>query len=261
MNMLSVGADKTPILDSANSSSFLLIDDGPLIDALKIPPRRKVKHFDVQRHHINPLDRMNDVRAEEFISVLDARFPEGESTLMRKNSNYILLKALLKDPTYLDVLLHPDKKDAAAQDAYQKIDTLLMSPVLRGVLCKRIEPFALRGIVLAKLDRAVIGDKVAFVLGNLLISQYKGQVIVPDFGFYGREHHIALIRQNRLVAGLTSLSEVPVALRQALLTIPDKRASRALFDDAELLAKYEGLRPEKDRDDSPYNEFVRAAMA
>jgi hypothetical protein len=48
--------------------------------------------------------------------------------------------------------------------------------------------------VLARLDPAVLGDFDAFVLASLLISQFKEQVIVPDFGFYGREHHIALIR-------------------------------------------------------------------
>jgi hypothetical protein len=42
MNQLVVGADKSPFLDVEFSKSVLLIDDGPLIDALKIPPRRKV---------------------------------------------------------------------------------------------------------------------------------------------------------------------------------------------------------------------------
>ncbi len=50
---------------------------------------------------------------------------------------------------------------------------------------------------------------------------------MPDFGFYGREHHIALIRQERLVAGVTTLAEVSLKLRQALLTIPDKMGSQA----------------------------------
>jgi hypothetical protein len=35
-----------------------------------------------------------------------------------------------------------------------------------------------------------------------------------------------LIRQNRLVAGVNTLSEVSVGLQQALLTIPTKIASR-----------------------------------
>ena len=94
MNVLIVGANKTPILDHVDSSHFLLIDDGPLIDALVIPPRRKVVHFDVKKHHINPLHEMDYRRGREFISILDAIFPEGENTLTKKNANFVLLNAL-----------------------------------------------------------------------------------------------------------------------------------------------------------------------
>jgi hypothetical protein len=239
MNALIVGANKAPILEYAKPP-FLFIDDGPLIDELEIPVRKKVTRFDVSQHHFNPLHRMDYLRAREFMAVIDAVFPEGGSTLTKKNANFVLLKALLDKPEYLDTLLKPDKRDPAKQDAYQKIETLLLSPVLRSVLCKPIN-FSLRGIVLARLDRAVLGDFDAFVLAWLLISQFKGQVVIPDFGFYGREHHITLIRQNRLVAGVTTLAEVSPVLRQALLTIPDKMGSQATFDDAEELANYSGF--------------------
>jgi hypothetical protein len=221
-NALIIGADKSAILDSVGSSNFLMIHDGPLIDELTVPSRRKVTQFDVKKHHLDPLHKIDYRGAREFMSIIDAIFPEGDNTLTKKNANFVLLNALLERPTYLDKLLTPDKKDAARQDAYQKIQTLLLSPVLKSVLCAPTN-FSLRGVVLARLDRAVLGDFDAFVLANLLISQYKGQVIIPDFGFYGRGHHISLIRQGRLVAGVTTLSEVPVALRQALLTIPDIR--------------------------------------
>ena len=46
-------------------------------------------------------------------------------------------------------------------------------------------------VVLAKLDRAELGDFDALVLGLLLMSHFKGQIVVPDFGFYGREAHTA----------------------------------------------------------------------
>jgi hypothetical protein len=240
MNALIVGAGKTPIFEYVGSSPFLFIDDGPLIDQLVIPERRKVTRFDVTKHHLNPLHGMDYRRAREFVSVINAVFPEGESTLTRKNADFVLLEALLEKPTYLNKLLTPDKKDPARQDAYQKIQTLLLSPVLSSVLCQPTN-FPLRGIVLARLDRAVLGDFDAFVLGNLLISQFKGQVIVADGGFYLREHHISLIRQNRLVAGVTSFSEVSVKLKQALLTIPEKIASRTTSEDADTLVKYTGF--------------------
>ncbi len=47
----------------------------------------------------------------------------------------MLLETLLDHKRgYLNTLLEPDRKDAARQDAYQKIATLLLSPVLRSVL-------------------------------------------------------------------------------------------------------------------------------
>jgi hypothetical protein len=55
MNTLVVGADKTPILECAHSVNFLSIDDGPLIDQLKIPQRSKMTRFDVAKHQFNPL--------------------------------------------------------------------------------------------------------------------------------------------------------------------------------------------------------------
>jgi len=186
---------------------------------------------------------------------MDAVFPEGEDTLTRKNSNFVLLTELLEEPRYLHKFLNPDRRDAARQEAYQKIHTILLSPVLRSVLCKPTN-FPLRGIVLARLDRAVLGDFDAFVLVSLLISQFKGQVIIPDFGFYGREHHIALIRQNRLIAGVNTLSEVSLPLRQALLTIPEKTASRATYEDAEILARYRGLVPRT----VAHTDFLAGAM-
>jgi len=254
MNAIVIGADKAPLLDCVPSSGFLFIDDGPLIDALPLPPRRKVTYFDASKHHLNPLNGMDYRRAREFVSVMGAVFPEGKDTLTRKNSDFVLLNALLGKTTRLDKLLK-QSKDPAAQDAYQKIETLMLSPVLRSVLCRPTN-FSLRGIVLARLDRAVLGDFDAFVLASLLISQFEGQVIVPDFGFYGREHHISLIRQDRLVAGVTTLSELSAPLRQALLTIPEKIASRATYEDAEILARYAGLVPRS----NGHRDFITAAM-
>ena len=85
------------------------------------------------------------------------------------------------------------------------VDDVLISPVLRRVLCHPTNfSFNPRSTILARINRAELGDFDALVLGLLLISLFEGQVVVPDFGFYGREHHIALIRQNRLSAGVKS---------------------------------------------------------
>jgi hypothetical protein len=70
-------------------------------------------------------------------------------------------------------------------------------------------------VVLARLDRAVLGDFDAFVIASLLISQFKEQVVIPDFGFYGRQYHTALVRQNRLVAGVNTLAEGKNVLKES----------------------------------------------
>ena len=257
MNSIIIGANKAPILECVPHGSFLFIDDGPLIDALELPARRKVVQFDIAKHRLNPLHGMDYRRAQEFVAVMGAIFPEGESTLTKKNADFVLLNALLDDPPlYLDKLLRPDKKDPARQDAYQKIATLLLSPFLSSVLCGPTN-FSMRGIVLAQLDRAILGDFDAFVLASLLISQFKGQVIIPDGGFYLREHHMALVRQGRLVAGVNTLSELSPLLRQTLLTVPNKIAARATYEDAEVIARYEGLVPRT----VAHTDFLARAMA
>lgn len=249
---LLIGSDKIFKVDFSRDT--LIVDDGPVIDSLTIPPGRKVTRLDLRKHHLNPLEGMNYKRARDFISILDAIYPEGLNTLTRKNSNFVLLNALMSGETHLDKLIHPDNADPAAIDAYQKIETLLVSPVLRAVFCKPTN-FTQR-VVLAKLDRALIGDFDAFAIASFLVSQFKGHVVIPDFGFYGRDFHISLIRQHRLTAGLYSFSEVDIKLRQALLTIPRKIAYRATFEDAQLLANYAGKEPHT----MGHGDFIEEAM-
>lgn len=252
MNFLLVGTNKTQILEHL-PDTFLLIDDGPLIDAIKTPPRRKVTRFDVTKHTFNPLKDIDYRRARDFIYVLDAIFPEGQNTLTRKNSNFVLLKALRANPKSLPTLVPPKWNDPAHTDALQKIETLLLSPVLSTVLTGP-QNFPLRGIVLARLNRAELGDFDCFVLANLLVSNYKGHVVVPDFGFYGAKHHLSLMRQNRLVAGVNFLAESP--LRNSLLLIEQKTASHCLPEDAETLAQYEGLT----HGTNAYNDFIERSI-
>jgi hypothetical protein len=248
MNALIVGTNKDPILDHL-PDTFLLIDDGPLIDAINIPPRRAVTIFDPAIHSFDPLKGMTYRRARDFIAVLDAVFPEGESTLTRKNANFVMLDALLKKPKRLDALI-PAKADSAYVDARQKIQTLLFSPILKNVLTRPTN-ISFKGIVLAKLNRAEHGDFDCFVLANLLIAQYKASVVIPDFGFYACPPHHDLLRQGRLIAGINSFDEVP-SFKQTLLLLQNKTASRCSADDAKQLALYEGLLPGT----NAYNDFI-----
>lgn len=245
-NVLVIGSDKEPLLQHL-PDRFLLIDDGPLIDALDMPERRSVTIFDPAVHSFNPLKGMTYLKAREFISVLDAIFPEGENTLTKKNSSFVLLNALLSKPRKLDTLITPSKD---TQDAYQKIQTLLLSPVLENVLTKPTN-LSFKGTIIAQLDRAKLGDFDSFVLANLLISQYQGPVVIPDFGFYACRFHSSLMRQNRLIAGVSSFDEVP-GFKSQLLMIEEKIGSHCTPDDAKVLALYAGI----PQGTNEYNDFI-----
>jgi hypothetical protein len=248
MNALIVGSNKQPLLQYLPRRDFLLIDDGPLIDAWDLPRHRV---FDVAKHSFNPLKDMDYRRAREFVGVLDAVFPEGESTLTARRSRFQILEALLAKPRTLDRLIS-DTKDT--EDAYQKIRTLLLSPVLERVLNGGTD-FSIDGTIVARLDRAVLGDFDCFVLANLLVSQYQGTVVIPDFGFYATRFHVSLIRQNRLVAGINSFDEVQ-DLKSQLVLIETKVGSRCTPDDAEILAMYAGITPGT----NGYNDFIQARI-
>jgi hypothetical protein len=53
---------------------------------------------------------------------------------------------------------------------------------------------------LARINHAELGRFDALVLGLLLIAQFKGQLVIPSFGFYGRDAHVNLIEEGRLIA-------------------------------------------------------------
>jgi hypothetical protein len=89
------------------------------------------------------------------------------------------------------------------------------------------------------------------------MSHFKGQIVVPDFGFYGRDAHVGLIREERLIAGVNTLGELPPTLRRNILLIKDKTASGATLEDAETLAAYAKLA----RGTNGFNEFVQDAIA
>jgi hypothetical protein len=251
MNVLLVGARKTPLLPYIPNDSFLLIDDGPLADEV-LKSSRTVRLFDVSTDSFNPLADMTYRKAREFVNVLDAVFPEGENTLTTKRARFQILKALLDNPTYLGGLIKDTKE---TEDAYQRIETLLLSPVLDRVLNKPSN-FSVQGTVVARLDRAKLGDFDAFVLGNLLISQFQGAIAIPDFGFYACPFHTSLFRQRRIIAGVNALDEVP-RFKHHLLQADVRIGSKATYDDAAVLAQYEGLV----KDTGKFGDFVHAAIS
>lgn len=255
MNCLSVGFDRSPLLHHVRQhpGPFLIIDTGEIIDHLTLPKRRVVTVFDPAEHSLNVLKGMDERKAETFLHTLDAIFPEGAQTLTKRYSNHLLFKALLESPKRLDALVGPSK-DPYQRDAYEKIERLLLSPVLKRVLNNPTN-FPLTGYVLARLDPAVLGSFNCFVLGNFLAMAYPGQVVFSDLGFYGHKGHRELVRQGRLTAHVLSLSQVP-DLATELLSIEGISASRATYDDAEILALHAG----KKRGLEEFTDFVHFAM-
>jgi hypothetical protein len=104
-------------------------------------------------------------------------------------------------------------------------------------------------------NRAELGEFDALVIGLLLMAQFKGQIVVPDFGFYGRDLHSILIREERLIGGVDFLDQLPPKLRQ-LAVLMDTVPSGTTFEDGETLALHARLL----RGTNEYNDFVHAAM-
>lgn len=239
MNHLLLGtADKTEQLIEWAEKSFVVLDDGPVADTfLEHFPRAHL--FDVSKHSFNPLRGIDVKRARDFATAV-----YGDKDLMTYRDGKRALTQMLYVARRLDRL--PVVPLEGYDDAKATIDDLLLSPVLKNVLCGNPN-FSFKGQVVVRLDRSVMGDFDAFVLAQLLIGQVQGQVIVPDFGFYGRDHHKTLIREGRLAAGVNFLAEIKSTdLRNALLLIEDKLGHHCLPEDAEVLAQFKGLRPGTD---------------
>jgi hypothetical protein len=240
VNRLYVGFTKTIELPERG---FLFIDD-------KVPEIPRARVFDPHKHCFNPLKDITYKKARELADVLYTISPQGENTLTVRNGKRALLKALLEAKQLDEV--------QGDEEVSGMLDDLLVSPVLKRVLCNPTNfSFNPNSIILAKLDRAELGDFDALVLGLLLMAHFKGQLVVPDFGFYGREAHGALVRESRLVAGVNFLSELSPKLRHSVLLIKDKVAAGTTADDAEALAQYARLLPGT----NGFNEFVGRAMS
>lgn len=244
MNRLYIGLSKSiPV----PKSGCLFIDD-------ELPEIPRARVFDPRFDSFNPLHKIDYKKAREIADVLYTLYPQGDGTLTVRNGRRALLHALMRGKR-LDKVSGGEEVDGI-------IDDILASPVLQKVLCTATNfSFKPNSIILARLNRAELGEFDALVLGLLLMAHFKGQLVVPDLGFYGREAHVSLIREGRLIAGCNFLSELPPKLRRAVLLMPEKEGSGCTYEDAETLALYEGLRDDPLKEDNPYNNFIKDVMA
>lgn len=239
MNALIVGKNKSDLF-SLLPERFLLIDDGEFSNELTFPDHHRVTKLDLTRHHYNPLKGIDYRRARELSQILYAAYPQGEDTLTVRNGRRALTKLLLAAKRLDAIARNP--RDPYISEATATIDDLLLSPILSAFLSSAAN-FPVNGTILANLDRSSLPEVDAFIVGNVLSTAYAGQVVVPDLGFYACALHLTLIRQERLIAGLNFLDEVPPALSNRLLLVSDKRAAHCTARDAEMLASYRGLIP------------------
>jgi len=248
MNKLYVGFSKEIEVPEMELPGYSVRRRGLLIDD-EAPQIPRARIFDPLKHSFNPLAHLDYKEARQIAEVLYTVSPQGENTLTVRNGKRALLRALL-DAKRLD-------KVKGDEEVGAMIDDILMSPVLKRVFCGKPNfSFEPRSMIVARLNRAELGDFDALVLALLLMAHYKGQVVVPDFGFYGREAHVSLIRENRLIAGVNTLAELPVKLRQVALLIKDKEAAGATAEDAETLAIYARHAPGT----VGFRDFVSEAM-
>jgi hypothetical protein len=248
MNKLFVGFNKHIALPKGG---YLFLND-------EVPDIPRARVFDPAKHCFNPLANIDYRKAREIAEILYTASPQGENTLTVRNGKRALLRMLLDGVERLDKLPEPGKGDAGALEATETVGDVLLSPVLRRVLCNPTNfSFNPNSRILARINRAELGDFDSLVLGLFLMAHFKGQVIVPDFGFYGRDVHAGLLREDRLIAGVNSLAELSPKLRQSVLLIKDKVPAGTTVEDAEILALYGGLI----RGTNAYNDFIQRATA
>jgi hypothetical protein len=225
----------------------------------EVPEVRRARVFDPTKDCFNLLKNINHKKARGIAEVLYTISPQGDNTLTVRNGKRELRNAILRAKRFDEIAGDPAIPKEAKEEVRGMMDDILVSPVLKHMLCSTGNQFSFKpnSVILARVNREEIGEFDALVVGLLLMAQYKGQVVVPDFGFYGRDAHASLIREGRLIAGLNTLQELNPKLRQSVLLIKDKVASGTTVEDAEVLASYAGLA----RTTNGFHDFVSDAIA
>lgn len=253
MNRLYIGTK--PNIELPKGGLLFIDDEVPLI--------KRARVFDPRVHSFNPLKDLGYRKASALVEGFDALFSRGDSTLTKDTGLDHIAEALDREPTRLDALIEKPAKSASTGHvwAWGKVRRLMRSPVLRRMLCLPTNfSFNPRSTILARVNRAELGEFDALAIGLFLVAHFEGQLVIPDLGFYGRDTHLSVIRENRLIAGVRFLDELPERLRRGVLLIEDKAVSGALYDDAMTLAKHAGLHPDPLREDNPFNKAIEKAM-
>lgn len=200
MNSISVGFGRE--VKPPPGGSLLIQDEAD------VPAKFRPKIFDPTKHSFNPLEEINERKAQELAELIYTVYPQGENTLTVRNGKWDLAPALLKAKS-LDEVTGKEEVTGVMGD-------LLFNPVVRNCLCRDGFQFDKSRLIVARLNRAEIGDKAALTIGLFLIASYPGAA---------RHSRLRLLRprgayqshsSEPLIAGVNALEELSAKLRQAV---------------------------------------------
>jgi len=228
------------------AGGFLYIDD-------EVPSRPRSRVFDPTLHSFNPLKGIEYKAARELVTNILTAYPFGTATLTYERKQDQLLDAFTTTKKHKTL-----RNISVGQDAKITLDNLLRSPVLNRVLCEPTNfSFNKNTKIYARLNRAELGDFDAFVIGQFLIAQFQGQIILPDARFYLKDSHISLVREKRLIASVIKLDHLPPLIKDTLL-LGDVYAATTTAPDAHEIAQYQThFRPSQ----NGYNDFIADCIA
>ncbi len=142
----------------------------------EVPDLPRARVFDPTIHSFNPLQQLTYRGANELVEIFDALFSRGDSTLTKDTGLDFIAEALDQAPASLDTLIPvPDRKSSTGHVwAYGKVRRLMRSPVLSRMLCTPTNfSFNPRSTILARVNRAELGDFDALAIGLFLMAHYK----------------------------------------------------------------------------------------
>jgi hypothetical protein len=242
MNRLEIGIAETPF--EYPQGSLVITDDQT--------PKRGEVLFDYSEHGLSPLPLKYPMN-REFAAAL---WPDKD--LMTYRNGQMALADHVVKADRLDHIKYTTSDDD--KEVRRVVKNVLLSPLLKKMLRKPIPRWLNSGsTVLARLNRKEIGDFDAQIIANILMLVFKGPVAIEDFGGYARDHHARLIREGRLIARVRKLSQLPEKIedvRHLMENVP----IGCSYDDAVKLASEARLKPDPDRKNNDYNEFIKTAM-
>lgn len=203
-----------------------------------VPEWRHPRTFDPFLNSFNPLADLDYRKSCDIVDIFDALFDKAGATTLTKEAGleFIADQLDLKPKSFqelADLIPEPDKKSTTGHVwAHSKVRRILRSPVLSKVFCDRPNFSFKRGSVnQARINRAELGPFDALALALFLIAEFPGQLVIPDFGRYARPFHSALIDENRLIAGVRTLSQLKGELHDMALLM-EMEGRRCTYKDA-----------------------------